>query len=100
VDLRELKTLEIAARSRISFNGKTWMVSSQQPGGGKYKVTIGAEPSCTCDDFALTSKLCKHIIAARIVCERDHGGKAPAMDTSAVPKRPTYKQNWPAYNLA
>jgi transposase len=100
VDMRELKGLEIAARSRIIFKDGTWLVPSQRPGGGKYRVAIGSEPSCTCEDFGLTGKPCKHIIAARIVCERDHGGKAPKIDTDAVPKRPTYKQDWPAYNLA
>jgi transposase len=43
---------------------------------------------------------CEHILAARIVCARDHGGKAPEIVTDAVPKKPTYKQDWPLYNLA
>jgi hypothetical protein len=42
----------------------------------------------TCEDFALTGKPCKHVHAARIVRERDHGGKAPTMDTDAIPKKP------------
>ncbi|QEL15795.1 transposase [Limnoglobus roseus] len=40
------------------------------------------------------------MIAARLVCERDHGGKAPAIVVDDVPKKPTYKQNWKAYNTA
>ena len=28
---------------------------------------------------------CKHVIAARLVCARDHGGKAPEIVTDAVP---------------
>ncbi len=99
MDMRELKGLEIAARSKVTFNGEFWVVPSQS-GNGKYRVTIGADPSCTCDDFALTGKPCKHVHAARLVCERDHGGKAPKIDTAVVPKRPTYKQNWVAYNQA
>jgi transposase len=98
MDMRELKALEIAARSRIVFEQGVWLVPSQS-GGGKYRVTLDPV-GCTCEDFLLRQKPCKHAIAARLVLERDHGGKAPAMDTGAVPKRPTYKQNWPAYNKA
>src|SRR5262249_11365945 len=43
---------------------------------------------------------CKHIIAARLVCERNDGEQAPVIETDAVPKRKTYAQIWPAYNLA
>ncbi len=57
-------------------------------------------PSCPCDDFQLTQKPCKHIHAARFTLERHDGDKAADLDTEAVPKKPTYKQNWPAYNLA
>jgi transposase len=99
MDMRELKALEIAARSKITFANGFWSVPSQS-NGAKYRVTIGAEFSCECEDYQLRRKPCKHIIAARLVCERDHGGKAPAIDTAEVPKKPTYKQNWPAYNLA
>jgi len=30
------------------------------------------------------------------VPERDGGSTAPAIDTDIVPKKPTYKQDWPA----
>lgn len=97
MDLRELKALELAARSKIVFDGKTWVVPSQT-GTGKYRVTIGDNPDCGCEDFQLRKLACKHVTAARLVCERDHGGKAPAIKTDAVPKRPTYAQNWAAYD--
>jgi transposase len=99
VDLRELKALEIAARSRIVFKGGVWVVPSQS-GKPPYHVTIGDTPSCTCEDHLLTGKPCKHIVAARFVCERDGGGKAPAVDTDAEPERKTYKQDLHSYNLA
>src|SRR5262249_44259367 len=53
-----------------------------------------------CDDYALRRDQCKHILAVRIVLERDCGGSAPAIDTDVLPARKTYKQNWPAYNEA
>lgn len=99
MELRELKALELAARSRITFDGKTWVVPSQSA-NGTYRVTIGADAACGCDDFQLRQQPCKHILAARLVCERDHGGKAPAIATDAVPKKPTYKQDWPKYDRA
>jgi transposase len=100
MDLRELKALEIAARARITYDGGAWIVPSQASSGVNYRVAIGAEPTCECEDFALRKQPCKHIIAARLTCERDHGGQAPAIITDEVPKRPTYAQNWPAYNYA
>jgi transposase len=99
MDMRELKALEIAARSRVAFTNGVWIVPSQSS-SAKYSVTIGSEPSCTCDDFQLRKLPCKHVIAARLVCARDHGGKTPEVVVDAVPKRPTYKQDWPAYNQA
>lgn len=100
MDMRELKGLELAARSKVAFGGGEWLVPSQS-GKGTYRVVLkpGAD-SCTCEDFALTGKPCKHVHAARIVRERDHGGQAPAIDTDIIPKRKTYSQDWPAYNEA
>ncbi len=91
VDLRELKALEIAARSRITFDGSAWVVPSRST-SGTYRVAIGAGPSCSCEDFQLRKLPCKHVVAARLVCERDHGGMAPTIVVDAVPKKPTYKQ--------
>src|SRR5437762_10320662 len=99
MDMRELKALEIAARSKITFNGVAWIVPSQTS-GSKYRVTIGSQPSCECEDFLLRQKPCKHVLAARLVCARDHGGKAPEIAVDAVPTRKTYKQAWPLYNKA
>src|SRR5712691_5566316 len=90
VDLRELKALEIAARSRITFDGSAWVVPSQT-GSGRYRVAIGSQPSCECEDFQNRRLPCKHVIAARLVHERDNGVIAPAIVVDAVPKKPTYK---------
>jgi transposase len=100
MDMRELKVLELAFRENITFADGFWIVPSQTSSVVKYRVTIGAEPSCECDDFQLHRKPCKHIIAARLVCARDHGGKDPEIVTDAVPKKKTYPQDWPSYNLA
>ena len=59
----------------------------------------GAE-SCTCPDYELRKQPCKHVIAARLVEEREGKRPAPPIETDAVPKRKTYRQDWPKYNLA
>jgi hypothetical protein len=61
MDMRELKSLEIAARCRIGFEGGAWVVPSQS-GNGKYRVTLSPEGDrCECEDFGLHAKECKHI---------------------------------------
>jgi transposase len=98
VDLRELKALELAARSRIVFHLGRWLVPSQTS-GKTYSVSL-SPPACTCEDFELRGEPCKHVIAARLVAERDKGEPAPPLDTEVIPTRPTYRQDWPKYNLA
>jgi transposase len=98
MDLRELKGLELAARSRIAFHLGFWLVPSQTS-GATYRVTIGADPSCNCPDFELRRQPCKHVVAARLVAERD-GEESAGVVVDEVPKRPTYKQDWPKYNRA
>lgn len=100
MDTRELKALELAARTRIVWEGDVCHVPSQT-GKGRYKVERKADGlTCTCEDFALRQKPCKHVLAAQFVLERAGGDQAPAVDTDAVPVRKTYKQAWTAYNLA
>jgi transposase len=100
MDMRELKGLELAARAKITFDKGVWLVPSQT-GSGTYRVSLSSDGDyCECEDFTLRMQPCKHIYAARLVRERDHGGKAPAIETDVVPKKPTYRQNWPAYDLA
>jgi len=101
MDSRELKGLEIAARYKIIFKDGKWWVPSQS-GKPPYGVILKpGEDSCPCDDFQLRKKPCKHIHAARIVRERDHGGEAaPPIDTDTLPIKKSGKQDWPKYNAA
>src|SRR5690349_6507442 len=89
VDLRELKALELAARSRIVFHLGRWIVPSQTS-NGTYSVTLDP-PACTCEDFALRAQPCKHIIAARLTRERD-GDENAGVVVDEVPKRKSYPQ--------
>jgi transposase len=100
MEMRELKGLEIAARSKIVFDGKAWSVPSQTSPTGSYRVLLAPTFSCTCEDFQLTNKPCKHVVAARLVRERDGIEDAPPIETDSVPKKRTYRQQWPQYNAA
>ena len=100
MDLRQLKALEIAARFKIIYDNGLWFVPSQSSPGKSYQVTLGEPACCNCEDFMLRQQDCKHIIACRLVLARDGKGTAPVIVTDAVPKRPTYRQCWPAYNRA
>ncbi len=99
MDAREIKALEIAARMRVVREGDFWSVPSQT-GSAKYRVDPVA-PSCNCEDFQLTRRACKHVLAVRLVIEREQGNEAaiPTPEPDAKPHsgRPSYPQQWPAY---
>jgi transposase len=105
MDARDVKALELTCNSRIRFADGHWLVPSQatRPGGGRYKVNASAaSPSCECEDFQLRGKPCKHIMAVREMLRRQLHGE-PQLDPATIPMRPprpTYKQQWPAYNAA
>jgi transposase len=85
---------------RLTYADGVWTVPSQG-GQGPYRVLFTPQgATCACEDWATRRQDCKHILACRLVAERDGGSTAPVMDTDAKPKRPTYKQDWPAYNEA
>src|SRR5262245_474391 len=85
MDMRELKGLDLAARCRIKYEDGVWLVPSQS-GNGTYRVLLAAPgDACLCDDFPPHRKPCKHIHAARIVREQDHGGKSPVLNMDVVP---------------
>src|SRR5581483_11854825 len=80
----------------------TWQVPSQSTGGTYRVVTWPGAESCECEDWQLRQQapFCKHLLAAKLVEERDGKRQAPPIVCDAVPKRLTYKQNWPAYDQA
>src|SRR5258708_3237994 len=100
MNTRELKALEIAARMRLTFDNGTWTVPSQTSNVSYWVQFTPDGGTCTCEDWQLCRQDCKHIIASRLVAQRDGGPAAPAIDTEVVPKKKTYRQNWPAYNEA
>ena len=102
MDVRAVKATEISADMRISFADGSWRVHSQTA-SRFYKVNPSpSAPACECDDFGLRAQPCKHILGVRQLLERQLKGEPnPTTDEiPAAPPRPTYKQDWPSYNLA
>jgi transposase len=105
---RQQKALVIAAKSKLTKKGDTWLVPSQS-GDETYKVnnTDPDWPTCTCIDFKLRQARCKHIYAVEIVIERERkvttkktadGVETTTTVTETVKLR--YKQVWKAYTSA
>jgi transposase len=96
MDLRKLKGMEIAATTKLHWSNGVYEVPSQS-GRGTYKVRWkgGDEAICTCPDSEVQKEKCKHIHAVEFSRFRDQLGVI-----DPLPKRPTYRQNWTAYNAA
>jgi transposase len=105
MDTRQQKAEEIAVRAKITRGNGYYLVPSQSS-GARHKVELDSLfPSCTCKDFELRGKDCKHILAVRLWLEQEKNGVCePTRVATPEPvpkvKRPTYKQNWPEYNRA
>lgn len=102
MEARELKGLEIAAKSKLTHKGKMWLVPSQSGIQEKYSVALNEEkPECTCRDYEFTNEKCKHIFAVEYTIEREETADGQTVVTESVKiVRKTYTQNWPAYNAA
>ncbi len=104
---RENRALILAATQKIVQIGNQWYVSSQSlPGEKRYKVDPDDQsPHCTCPDFELRGCTCKHILAVRIVRQRELFADGSETITESVTVeekivRKSYPQQWPAYNRA
>ena len=106
---RRQRGLAIAAVCRITKKHDQWIVPSQT-GNGTYRVNLTPPPfvpMCTCPDFEERAQPCKHVYAVQYVIERETNGQGieTVTETVTITKktcapRPTYKQDWPAYNAA
>ena len=68
-----------------------------QDGKGVYLVTLeGGRAKCICPDFVAHNLPCKHVLAVQF----KQKGLTPleAAEVEAKRPRPTYRQNWTAYN--
>jgi transposase len=96
INPRAERGLALAVARTITRTEKGWIVPSQS-GKGNYVVSASLL-YCSCPDFELRKGKCKHIYAVEfVICNRaQDAAKTPV----PKPKRPTYPQNWPAYNAA
>lgn len=100
---RAQKALEIAATSRLAKQGDEWLVPSQSKSG--HYVVASDLKHCTCPDYELRQRDCKHILATEIVIERERSvtetsdGQTRTTTVSESVKV-TYRQEWSAYNTA
>lgn len=104
--LRVLRGREIAENMKIERRGDYWLVPSQQGTGAKYAVREDdfMEPeSCTCPDYALRKRPCKHVYAVRALVNGESKRTRPTKGESprkVSNPRKTYRQDWTNYNLA
>lgn len=97
MEAREAKGLALAAAVQPHRQNNVYTVPSQS-GGKTYTVDLAADPpTCTCPDYAERKCECKHIFAVKFARERESGATLPEPPQT---RKPTYKQDWPAYNLA
>lgn len=99
---RETKALEIAAHSKLTFQGGLWLVPSQSGGAKEYTVNPNPEsPSCSCPDFEYRQQRCKHIYAVEITLSRKivTDGQTQTVTETVIVKK-TYAQDWQSYNRA
>lgn len=98
---REIKALQIAAKSKLTQKGSVWLVPSQA-GHGEYEVRPDPQaPRCTCPDFEFRNAKCKHVLAVEYTLMRETTADGQTVVTETVKvTRKTYTQNWPAYNAA
>ena len=100
MDAREQRGMQIAATTRLRSKGGVWFVPSQSSRTETYRVSeavprnLGME--CTCPDYGLRGRPCKHIIAVEIVRKRE----APDGTVVTETMRVTYGQDWSAYTAA
>jgi hypothetical protein len=108
IEARRQRGLAIAALTKIEQKKPgLWCVPSQR-GAGNYWVRLDdGHPTCTCPDFEERSQPCKHVFAVQFVVQRETRPDGTEVVTETmtlskqtVVKKPTYKQNWPAYNRA
>lgn len=107
-EARQQRGILIAAIAKIVQKGKAWIVPSQS-GNGKYTVVPDEQsPFCSCPDFETRGEKCKHLFAVELVIKREMSVTETETETTTTRtvtitetvKKPTYKQNWPAYNAA
>lgn len=97
-DVRKIRGQKLAATVSIQKKGKSWIVPSQS-GKRSYRVELKDTVfCCTCPDYELRELNCIHIHA--VICARKREETSALFKPPEKRRRPTYSQDWPAYNAA
>jgi len=95
MEVKQIRGLEIASSQEITRDGNVFLVPSQTS-SKKYAVNLFIN-TCTCLDYEKNGLKCKHLYAVECHLLKESGATLP---TPEKVKKPTYKQEWHAYNLA
>ena len=101
MNAREERGLVIAAVCKLNKTLDGWLVPSQSAGDTIYRVDPEKQ-TCTCPDHQEAGFKCKHLYAVEFTVKREFNPDGTVTDTKSVTftEKVTYKQDWPAYNLA
>lgn len=101
MNAREERGLVIAAVCKLNKTESGWLVPSQTNGDTVYMVDT-IKQTCTCKDFEERGQKCKHLYAVEYTVKREYNPDGTVTDTRSLTftEKVTYKQDWPAYNLA
>ena len=96
---RQQRGLMLAATAHIRRKSGMFEVPSQTNSGATYIVAnVEGAFRCTCPDFELTGKACKHAYAVEFFLKRETAPDGTVTETRSI--RVTYPQPWAAYNRA
>ena len=94
---RQQRGLTLATTVNIRRKSGMFEVPSQTNSGASYIVAkVTDEFHCTCPDYELTGRTCKHGFAVQYLLKLERTDDGTVTETRAV--KVTYGQNWPAYN--
>jgi transposase len=103
LNVRELRGLDIANRYTIKQENGFWFVPSASGKSNRYKVCLKSQ-KCTCPDFEIRRKKCKHIFAVEYHFEQDFLSELASKEVTQIetyaPPRKTYSQDWISYDKA
>jgi hypothetical protein len=101
MNAREERGLIIAALCKLNRVDGEWLVPSQSKGETIYRVNTQKQ-TCTCPDHQEGGHKCKHLYAVEFTLKREVNIDGTVTETKSVvfTEKVTYKQDWPAYNVA
>jgi transposase/predicted nucleic acid-binding Zn finger protein len=99
-NLKKSRGRYIALTSKIEMVRGAWLVPSETR-SINYEVRTGLKGKfCSCPDYMTYNRPCKHVHAVEVMLHARKSGLKLKTVKPHVIKKPTYPQNWKAYNPA